>query len=173
VDSMRTISRRVAFVALVLAAIASVITGASLAQASRQPGPSQWLKAPGLRWQAIARASQRRADEAGFPTAQGLRADGLRWQGIARVYQLREPATPQYYGSRAPYAPTVRHEQPLPPYYGSTAPYTTQCLKADGLRWQAIARVYEQKQQATQAASLATGNGFDCRDAGIGLAAGI
>jgi len=83
-------------------------------------------------------------------TPLGIRADGLRWQAIARVYQLHGHAVPQYYGSRAPYAPTTRHTQPLPAYYGSTAPYmsTSQSLAAPGLRWQAIAKAHQENRQA-------------------------
>jgi hypothetical protein len=147
--STRTMSGRVARVAVVVvAALASLVTGVSAAQASPQPGST-------------------------LPTSQGLRADGLRWQGIARIYQLREPAVPRYYGSQAPYASTITRTQPLPRYYGSTAPYTPQGLRADGLRWQGIARVYEQKQTGARAASTGTSNGFDWGDAGIGVAAGI
>ena len=181
--STRTrMSGRVARIALVLAALASLVTGVSVAQAAPQRASSstpQWLKAPGLRWQAIARIHQLRDDAAGFsrtvslPSAQSLKADGLRWQGIARIYQLRDPAVPQYYGSQAPYASTSTRTQPLPRYYGSTAPYTPQGLRADGLRWQGIARVYEQKQTGARAASTGTSNGFAWGDAGIGLAAGI
>jgi hypothetical protein len=169
--STRMMSGRFAIV-VVFAALASLITGVSLGQASPQPGASvpasQWLKAPGLRWQAIARAYQLRAGEAGFPTAQGLRADGLRWQAIARAYQLRAgeagssmaqgiqqmPTVPRQYGSRAPYAPTIGREQPLPPYYGSTSPYAAQGLRA-------------------QAVLAGASNRFDWGDAGIGVAAGI
>jgi len=134
---MRTISGRVARVALVLAAVASLVTGVSVAQASLQRRgasdlASQWLKAPGLRWQAIARV---RAQQAAVPRAHEL-------------------ALPRYYGSRAPYAPTVAHEQPLPRYYGSTARYTP-------------------LGQGTQATSVTAGNGFNWGDAGIGVVVGI
>src|SRR5262245_55084889 len=159
--STRTTSGRVARVTLVLAALASLVSSVSVAQASPQRGSdsptSQWLKAPGLRWQAIARVHQLRDDAAGF---------------------ARTPL-PQYYGSQAPYATTPR-TQPLPAYYGSTAPYASeaslpsaQALKADGLRWQGLARVYQQKQAGAQATSISTSNAFNWGDAGIGVAVGI
>jgi hypothetical protein len=124
--STRTMSGRVARIALVLAALASLVTGVSVAQAAPQRASSstpQWLKASELRWQAIARIHQLRDDAAGF--------------------------------SRTVSLPSA------------------QSLKADGLRWQGIARVYEQKQNGARAASTGTSNGFAWGDAGIGLAAGI
>src|SRR5262245_43103516 len=70
--------------------------------------------------------------------------------------------------------------QPLPAYYGTTAPYASEAslpsaqgLKADGLRWQGLARVYQQKQTGAQATSISTSNAFNWADAGIGVAVGI
>ncbi len=45
-------------------------------------------------------------------------------------------------------------------------------LRADGLRWQGIARAYQQIEGA-RPASTGTGNGFDWGDAGLGVAAAI
>jgi hypothetical protein len=47
--------------------------------------------------------------------------------------------------------------------------YTAAALKADGLRWQAMARTYER--QSTNAVS--SSNGFDVRDALLGGAVGL
>ena len=129
--STRTISGRVARVVLVLAALAS-LTGASVAQASVQRrgtsdfASSQWLKAPGLRWQAIASARARQA----VPGYYGSRAP------YAPTAAGTQPL-PRYYGSTAPYALTVTHEQPLPHYYGSTAPYTptASVTASNGFNW--------------------------------------
>ena len=63
---------------------------------------------------------------------------GLRWQW-EHVMQSpgtasHKPPIARYYGSRAPYAPTVGLEQPLPRYYGSTSPYAAQGLRGDQVR---------------------------------------
>ena len=140
--STRTISGRVARVVLVVAALAS-LTGASVAQASVQRrgtsdfASSQWLKAPGLRWQAIASARARQA-------------------------------VPGYYGSRAPYAPTVADTQPLPRYYGSTAPYALTATHE-----QPLPHYYGSTAPYTPTASVTASNGFNWGDAGIGVAVGI
>ena len=47
--------------------------------------------------------------------------------------------------------------------------YTAAALKADGLRWQAMARLYQR--QSTS--SVASSNGFDARDALVGGAVGL
>lgn len=179
--STRTTSGRVARVTLVLAALASLVSSVSVAQASPQRGSdsptSQWLKAPGLRWQAIARVHQLRDDAAGF-----ARTPLPQYYGSQAPYAStpRTQPLPAYYGSTAPYRPTITRTQPLPAYYGTTAPYASEAslpsaqgLRADGLRWQGLARVYEQTHVRARAASTSTSNGFAWGDAGIGLAAGI
>jgi hypothetical protein len=160
--STRTISGRVARVVLVLAALAS-LTSASVAQASVQRrgtsdfASSQWLKAPGLRWQAIASARARQA----VPGYYGSRAP------YAPTVAGTQPL-PRYYGSTAPYALTATHEQPLPRYYGSTAPYALTATHE-----QPLPHYYGSTAPYTPTASVTASNGFNWGDAGIGVAVGI
>lgn len=51
----------------------------------------------------------------------------------------------------------------------ASAYYTPAALKADGLRWQAMARTYER----LSATSAAGSNGFDVRDGLVGAAGGL
>jgi hypothetical protein len=130
--SMRTITGRFAIV-VVLAALASLITGASLAQASPRPGT-----------QAVG------------------------------VYQLSEPAMPKDYGSRAPFAPTLRIEQPLPAYYGSQAPFAPTIGREQPLpRYYGSTSPYAAQGLREQSVSVGASNSFNWGDAAIGAAVGL
>ena len=90
---------------------------------------------------------------AGVPVAQGAPGQGLTpAQQMARHFQ---------------------HEDALYQLSERAANFPTpQGLRADGLRWQGIARTYE-LMKSERRASTGTGNGFDWGDAGIGFAAAI
>jgi hypothetical protein len=144
-------------------------------------------------------------------TAADPRADWLRWQGIAQVYgQQQRPAAP------AQVLDAVRHSSPnqvglawqylrdtgqiagardgSPPNLqeGTAALHTMPAgLRADGLRWQGIAQVYEQQQSVAAPAPrpddragvrgvgeptvvpASSGATFDWGDWSIGLVAGF
>jgi hypothetical protein len=150
--SMRTITGRFAIV-VVLAALASLITGASLAQASPRPG-TQAVGVYQLSEPAMPKDYGSRAPFA--PTlrnAQPLPAYYGSQAPFAPTLRNAQPL-PAYYGSQAPFAPTIGREQPLPRYYGSTSPYAAQ-----GLREQSV--------------SVGASNSFNWGDAAIGAAVGL
>jgi hypothetical protein len=151
-------------------------------RAASFPTP-QGLRADGLRWQGIAKTHMQ-LQGAGleptwehqlhspgsvsqYPTPAGLKADGLRWLGIARAHELvnGEPTSQ--------IARHFQHEDALYQLSERAASFPTpQGLRADGLRWQGIARAYELV-NGERLASTGTGNGFDWGTAGIGFATAI
>ncbi len=97
--------------------------------------------ADGLRLQGQAEVYKQLESTQGYPTEQGLKADGLRLQGEAQVYQQLQdgPDVFERYASAHPYGNGVS--------VSSALGYPTeQGLKADGLRLQGEAQVYQQLQ---------------------------
>ena len=118
---------------------------------------SQGLKADGLRLDGIAQAYQQ---------MQGIKADGQRLQGIADVYSRMQ-------GLKADAARLqgIAQVYQQMQYRPAASFYTPQALKAEGLRWSAMARQYGNSQPIVQ--KVSTDNGFNWGDAGVGLAGGF
>jgi hypothetical protein len=152
------------------------------------------LMADGLRWQAIARAYELSERSANTPTPQGLKADGLRWQALAEAY--RQSVAPNVRNAPAVAGtPQVRADviraQALNKLYGNAWTHVTptefrrlvtafgpevtttmspQQARAEFARGQGLNQLAKRYATATPPAPVASGNGFDWPDAGIGVA---
>jgi hypothetical protein len=102
----------------------------------------QGLKADGLRLQGIAQMYERLQDGS---TVQGVKAEGLRLQGMAQAYQQLQ-------------------SRPAASFY------TPRALKAEEMRWEAIARAYRGHKTAGAGLSSSSSRGFDWSAAFIGAA---
>jgi hypothetical protein len=120
-----------------------VVAGLTSGTATASNTP-QGLKADGLRLQGIAQKYQEMQNG---PTALGLKADGLRLQGLAQLYKRLE-------------------SRPAASFY------TPRALHAVGLRWQAMARMYDQP-VASAPSVRSSQNGFDWVAAFIGAASSL
>jgi hypothetical protein len=138
--------------------VAALLAGTALASGTTPQG----LEADGLRLQAVAQAYGPTEGS----TPQGLKADGLRLQGIAQAYGQTEGSTPQGReadGLRLLWIARAYHDRPAASYY------TPEALRAQGLRWNAVARSYDRSVSTVSSVST----GFDWTDAGIGAAGGL
>lgn len=148
-----TVSGTIGLVVLV----AALSAGTALASGTTPQGQ----KADGLRLQAVAQAYGQTEGS----TPLGLKADGLRLQGIAQAYGRAEGSTTQGNEDDGLRLLWIAYQgRPAASYY------TPEALRAQGLRWNAVARSYDGRSVSTVSS---VSNGFDWTDAGIGAAGGL